>query len=130
LIDGFEAAEEHLKDYRQNLPLPDNAAGVVVVQGDRVVGVDLFGSPLTFASQWQRLADAYFFDALHDSEQKEAADKELAASFIKRSATCAKPRTETLGLGTELEVSHDDLVGAALLYSGQVCHFAAFTEHE
>jgi len=39
-------------------------------------------------------------------------------------------RTPTLGLGNELEIAGDGVVGAALLFSGQVCHLSAFSEKQ
>ena len=49
-------------------------------------------------------------------------------NFIDESILAAMPRRETIGLGTEVEISGEELVGAALLHSGQVCHFASFAQ--
>ena len=43
-------------------------------------------------------------------------------------AACAKPRVPALWLGAELEIAGDASVGAALLFSSQVCHLSAFSE--
>jgi len=129
LTDGFEAAEEKLREYRDSLKLPKNAAGVVVARGDQVIGMDLFGSRETLSTQWGRLSDAYFFDALRNKRRRKKAAKKLVGQFIKQTTACAKPRVPALGLGAELEIAGEAFVGGALLYSGQVCHLSAFSDN-
>ncbi|NQT15057.1 MAG: HIRAN domain-containing protein [Planctomycetes bacterium] len=130
LTDGFEAADEKLQEYRDRLQLPDDAAGVVVARGDKIIGMDLFGSSATLSSLWPRFSDAYFFDALRNRRRRKKAARELAAGFVQQAVTSAKSRTSALGLGVELEISGDGVVGAALLHSGSVCHVSAFSNGE
>ena len=66
LTDAFDAAEETLKEHCKRLVLPEGAAGVLVGRNDRIIGMDLFDSPTTLKTLWDRLSDAYFFDALRD----------------------------------------------------------------
>ncbi len=128
LTDGFAAAEDKLADYRRQLKLPAQAAGVLVANGDRVLGMDLFDSPKTFSAVWKRLSDAYFFDAVRNNQQRPRADRELASRFLAHVGQRARPRVPGLGLGEELEVAGNGVVGAALLYGGAICHLAAFSE--
>ena len=128
LTDGFAAAEDKLADYRRQLRLPAQAAGVLVANGDRVLGMDLFDSPKTFSAVWKRLSDAYFFDAVRNNQQRPRADRELASRFLAHVGHRAWPRVPGLGLGEELEVAGNGVVGAALLYGGAICHLAAFSE--
>ena len=48
--------------------------------------------------------------------------------YAKRSST--KPRVPAWGLGDELEITGEGIVGAALLFSSQVCHLSALRESE
>lgn len=128
LTDGYEATKEELQKYRDQLSVPPGTAGVLVAHGDRVVGMDLFDSPVTLASLWERLSDAYFFDALRDTEPQVAARTEIAQQFLRNIAERAKPRVPSLGLGDELEITGDDMVGGALLYNDRICHLAAFSD--
>jgi hypothetical protein len=128
LTDGFAAAEDKLENYRRQLKLPEQAAGVLVASGDRVLGMDLFDSPKTFSAVWKRLSDAYFFDAVRNGQQQQPADRELARRFLAHVDQRARPRIPSLGLGEELEIAGNCLVGAALLYGGAICHLAAFSE--
>lgn len=130
LTDGFLAAEETLKKYCKRMVLPDGAAGVLVGRNDRIIGMDLFDSPTTLQTLWDRLSDAYFFDALRDPAAAPPTPTDHARRFVERLADAAKPRLPALGLGEELEIAGDGLVGAALLYNGGICHLAAFNDGE
>ena len=39
--DGYVAAEEVLREGRERLPLPEDASGLLVARGGRIVGMDL-----------------------------------------------------------------------------------------
>ena len=126
LTDAFAAAEETLKEHCKRLVLPEGAAGVLVGRHDRIIGMDLFDSPTTLKTLWDRLSDAYFFDALREPAAAPPTSPDLAKRFIDRLGSAAKPRVPALALGEELEIANEGLVGAALLYDGRLCHLAAF----
>ena len=128
LTDGFVASEKRLEEYRHELSLPKDAAGVLVAKGTKVIGMDLFDSPATLQAIWHRLRDAYFFDVLGDNRTCRATSRTVALAFLDHVAASARPRQSALGLGEELEIAGDDLVGGALTYSGHLCHVAAFSE--
>ena len=130
LTDAFDAAEETLKEHCKRLVLPEGAAGVLVGRDDRIIGMDLFDSPTTLKTLWDRLSDAYFFDALRDPAAAKPTPADHAQRFIERLGSAAKPRIPALALGDELEITGEGLVGAALLYDGGVCHLAAFSDGE
>jgi len=128
LTDGFVASEKRLDEYRQQFSLPEETAGVLVAKGTHIIGMDLFDSPATLQAMWNRLRDAYFFDALGDNGKHRATSRKSAQAFLDRVAASARPRPTALGLGDELDIAGDHLVGGALTYAGHVCHVAAFGE--
>jgi hypothetical protein len=117
-----------LKEHCKRLVLPEGAAGVLVGRHDRIIGMDLFDSPTTFKTLWDRLSDAYFFDALRDPKAAPATPVDHAERFIERLGSAARPRVPALALGDELEISSEGIVGQALLYDGGLCHLAAFSD--
>ena len=58
LTDAYEAAEDRIKAYRDNLVLPEGSAGVLVTTGNRIVGRELFDCQGTLARIWPRLSEA------------------------------------------------------------------------
>ena len=130
LTDAFDSAEEKLREHCKSMVLPEGAAGVLVGRHDRIIGMDLFDSPTTLKTLWDRLSDAYFFDALRDPKAAPPTSVDHAQRFIERLGSVARPRVPALALGDELEITSEGLVGAALLYDGKVCHLAAFSDGE
>ena len=128
LTDAFVSAEETLKEHCKRLVLPEGAAGVLVGRHDRIIGMDLFDSPTTLKTLWDRLADAYFFDALRNPSAAPPTQVDHAQRFIERVGSAATPRVPALALGEELEIASEGIVGAALLYDGGLCHLAAFSD--
>ena len=128
LTDAFGAAEETLRAQCKRSVFPEGAAGVLVGRHDRIIGMDLFDSPTTLKTLWDRLSDAYLFDALRDPAAVPPTPIDHAKKFIERLGNTAKPRIPALALGEELEITGEGLVGAALLYDGGLCHLAAFTD--
>ena len=94
LTDALEAAEEKLREHCKRTVLPDGAAGVLVGRGDRIVGMDLFDSPKTLKMLWDRLSDAYLFDALRDPGAVPPTPADQAQKFVERLGSAAKPRID------------------------------------
>lgn len=130
LADGLRTAQARRRKYWQDLTLPVGAAGMLVARGSRVIGVDLFDSPGTFAAIWDRLADAYYFDVLRNVEPASPAGPENVKPFLRSIVEHARPRASALGLGDELEIASDRLIGAGLMYTGRLCHLATFTRSD
>ncbi|NLE38478.1 MAG: hypothetical protein GX621_10685, partial [Pirellulaceae bacterium] len=128
LADGFAAVEEELQGYHAEFSLPEHTAGVVVTTGSRIIGMDLFDSSETLSAVWDRLSRAYFFDALRGRKQDCRASRSAVEQFLARIAGHARRRFPAAGMGDELEIAADGIVGAALLHSGRICHLAAFSE--
>ena len=126
LTDGLAAADDRLREYRENLPLPEDTAGVVVAHGDRILGMDLFDSPQTFAALWHRLGDGYFFEAMRGQDGRHEIQQTVVQQFLGRVAACTKRSTARVGLGDGLEILGDEVVGSGLLCSGKICHLSAF----
>jgi hypothetical protein len=128
LTDAFVSAEQTLKEHCKRLVLPGGAAGVLVGRHDRIIGMDLFDSLMTLKTLWDRLADAYFFDALRNPSAAAPTLVDHAKRFSERVGCAATPRVPALALGEELEIASAGIVGAALLYDGGLCHLAAFSD--
>jgi hypothetical protein len=125
-VDGYAAAKKRLGDYRRKFRLPAGACGFVTAWEGRVVGLDLFDTPETMHKLWERIADAYFLEAVREALRERPIGKERAKEFLTTVADHLVPAAETPGLGAELEVEHGALSGSALWFEGAVCHLSAF----
>jgi hypothetical protein len=60
----FDACEDSIADFRDQLKYVDGASGMAVAIGGRVTSVDFFDKPATCARVWDRLLSGMVFDAL------------------------------------------------------------------
>jgi len=128
LTDGYDAAEDRLRQSRQGLQLPDNAAGLLFARRSRIIGMDLFDSPSTFSQLKERILDAYLLASSQDGHESHETDIEVARAFLGKLPSCITASRPALGLGEELEISGCGVVGSVLLLEKQLCHLAAFAE--
>ncbi len=127
LTDGYAQAAGRLAEYREHLPLPPDATGILVFHGEEVIGLDLFDHAQTMASLWPRLSEAYFL-AHAGGDAASPADAGLARAFLDRLAGGPVPANETPGLGQAFDIAGENVVGSALWYDGHACHVAAFAD--
>jgi hypothetical protein len=126
LADGLAQSKRRIDADRQRLELPPDAAGVVVAQAGRIVGMDLFDAPTTFTALWPRLVEGYVFDCQQRPGQVKPQHSVAVDEFLKTVAGQARHHPTALGLGDELEINGGELVGAALIYDSRICHLSAF----
>lgn len=136
LSHAFEAAEQKIKEYREALPLPAGAAGVMVAVDGVVVGADLFDHPETMAALWPRLSEGYFLEAVAagqgDSRGPGArkATRTTAQTFIEDMAAGISALDVDEGPGRRLEIEGQQCTGSGLWFAGRVCHVAGFGKPE
>ena len=127
LTDAFGAAEETLRAQCKRSVFPEGAAGVLVGRHDRIIGMDLFDSPTTLKTLWDRFRTPICSMPCVILRLFRRRPSTMRKKFIERLGNAAKPRIPALALGEELEITGEGLVGAALLYDGGLCHLAAFS---
>lgn len=122
-----DARAKHLEEYQNHFSLPNGTCGVPILCAGRVVTLDLFDRPETFAVQWDRLSRAHFFDAIRWRVGSSSRDAEPVERFLDRLASFARSKT-AIGLGDELEINSMNRVGAAMVHDSRLGHLAAFAD--
>ena len=64
MSDAFDSYQDRIASYRDKLKYVDNATGMAVAIGDKVVSVDLFDKPSTCQKVWDRMLSGVVFDAM------------------------------------------------------------------
>ena len=126
VTDGFTARRKEREDYREHLTLPHEACGCLVVRGEQILGLDLFGDPRVLREFWPRMSEAYFLEATRQPEKQAPCSRERAEEFIGKVCEGLRPAGRQVGLGTTLEVGDSGTTGFALWYADAVCHVSAF----
>jgi hypothetical protein len=127
LTEAFVRTRERRRSYESALQLPADAAGAVVLSGERVLGLDLFDSARSFQTLWPRLADGYYLEASGSEEACAAPAHAVVEAFMQRVAVALRPVRQPVGVGQEFRVVDFGLAGAAVAYEDRLCHLAAFS---
>ncbi|HQH66785.1 MAG TPA: HIRAN domain-containing protein [Candidatus Hydrogenedentes bacterium] len=126
LTDGIEASRGKLEDYRENLALPEDAAGVALARGSEVVLLELFDSHRTMQRLWPRLSEACFFTFAHNENAEKPTPERVVQEFLGRVHGNLEVLTETRGLGVSVGLGGGKLSGTGLCHDGRLLHLAAF----
>ena len=124
----FDKEAPVIKEYLEGFALVDRQAGAVFLVNGKVVGMDAFGKAATFSRVFKNLLESYAMDAIDRFEKgidvgvgkKEASDVLAAASAAR--AEC-RP---SVGLGMDLRLESEKLVGFALEHENRVIHLCLF----
>jgi hypothetical protein len=126
LEDAYSAAECEPGRRSENVSVGDSQVGVITAIGGRVVSLDVFDKPSSFASYWGGLVAGYELEALRQPEVAASlADAKAFATAVASAATQSDPAT---GLGRELRLESRDVVGLGLEWEGGIVHLAAFSK--
>lgn len=129
LHDAYTARREKLARAEQQLPCPsDGPVGVVALIGARAVGADVFDQAATLAAYWPRLVRSYALEAL--AAAPAAPSRDAAQDLLQRSITAERAAFTSPGLGQDVRISGNGVVGAALVWDNVVVHLALFRDEK
>ena len=77
MSDSFRAYARQIQEFREQLPWPEGAEGLVVAIDDEILGMDLFDSSEVCRQAWPRLLGGYGLDALRRGRSRQRAGAEL-----------------------------------------------------
>jgi hypothetical protein len=118
MADTFQAYENKVAEFRNQLRYVDGATGLAVAVGTKIVAVDLFDKSSTCRKVWERLMSGYALDALEADPQ----EVRLHAAEVERLLTTVNAlswqRTDPVGEGEEYRAQQGDEVHASALTVG------------
>jgi len=125
----FDAASKHLGEARMALSkieLDPSSVGVAFVRGDRLVSLDLFGSPSLFARAWKKLGLGVLSDVYEESITP-ADPRAVAQDALDDIRTTPLRKGPAVGIGETLHGGGNVAVGA-VVEGGQLYHLYAAHE--
>jgi hypothetical protein len=126
---AMHAAYEHrandLGQYLKNLPRESGQTGVVAALGPRILCADVFDRPESLEGLWDRLVPSYAVEAIFRPAEG-AARASDAERFLRDAAKARITEHTAVGRGTDLRLTGDALVGAALEAEEAIIHLALF----
>lgn len=122
--DAYAHFDAELERARRELACPEGAVGVVALVGGRAVCADVFDRSGTLRAYWPRLVRSYGLEALGAAEVEPALDS--AARLLRRPLEASRSVFRSPGLGSDVRLSGNGVVGAALVVEDAVVHTALF----
>lgn len=123
--------QDRLDDILEQLQVPVDWCGVVVVLGSKIASVDLFDRPATLTRLWPKLVRSYALDALEITLAAIVSKEEpLSTEEVRRWLhTAGQAHAETYaspGVGEDIRLEGKHLVGAGLVVAGEAIHVELF----
>jgi ARG/rhodanese/phosphatase superfamily protein len=122
---AYEYRAADIDQYLRHLPWCPGQTGVVAAIGDRILCADAFDRPESLQGLWSRLIPAYAVEAIghHPKGTVGAGD---APAFLQEAASADITEHPAVGRGTDLRLTGNMIVGAALEAEQTIVHLALF----
>jgi len=127
MSDIFEDNKEKVEEYVAAFTPVENQAGMLVMVGDDIIGLDLFDSADTLKKLMPKLVRSFALDALEvNSEKAYHPNKEDAEKLLKNINDANTTLHDGVGEGESYRLQSKDVVGGALVFEDQVIHLTVF----
>ena len=122
----YDRSRAKLDEFMERLEAVPRQAGALFTINGIVAGIDVFDSEATWRKSMRKLVQSYGLDAL-DSSGRPASDAtpqpEIFLSALKKAA---RERFPAIGVGEDVRIAGDTIVGGGLVVDGKVIHLVAF----
>ena len=123
--DAFDHHRGDLDDMKVAFSDPEpGQTGVIACVDGRPLALDAFDRPETLTKLWPRLLSGYALDAVGHAQVPMA--PEAIGSFLEAAVNAATTSHEGLGLGMDVVLTSESVVGNALTWGEGVIHLALF----
>jgi hypothetical protein len=124
--DIFAARERDLGTLRSAFPLERGQAGAVLALGPDVLCLDYVSRPEAFARLYPKLLDGYLLDALEHLDVAPQGSARLEG-FVGAVHAAPRRRQPSPGLGEDIRLLGDGVVGSGLELDGEELQLSAYT---
>jgi hypothetical protein len=97
--------------------------------GKSVLALDYVSEPAAFARLYPKLLDGYLLDAIERLDGKPA-PVEALESFAERLESAPRSRRGSAGLGEDVRLRGEGVVGSGLELEGELIQLCAFTSED
>ena len=123
----FEKNKGRISDYVKAFTAVENQAGMLVMVGDDIVGLDLFDNKETLKKLMPKLVRSFALDAIElNTSKKYQPRTEDAEDLLKKTATANKSMHPAIGDGKNLRLQSEEVIGGALSLDYQMIHLSVF----
>ena len=124
--DVFRAREDELAALRRAFPLAPGQSGALLALGGDRLCLDYVSRPNAFARLYPKLLEGYLLDAIERLDGKRAAVPDLEG-FLAAAVAGARSRRPSAGLGDDVRLRGEGVVGSGLDLDGELIQLCAFS---
>ena len=128
----YEKQMPSIQEYTKQFSLIDGQVGAVFMINGEVTGMDAFGRHETFAKVFNKLLSSYAIDAIdwYDPEKEHKVLKSKVTKFMNASKGASIESHPSVGLGTDLRLESEKVIGFALSLEDQILHLCIFPRED
>jgi hypothetical protein len=124
--DIFTSRADELGVLRRAFPLVAGQSGAIFAVGPNTVTLDYVSQPRAFQLLYPKLLDGYLLDAIERLDG-EAANCRALESFVERIEAAPRSRRRSVGLGNDVRLRAQRIVGSALEIDDELVQLSAFS---
>ncbi len=129
--DVFESKQEDLEVYLKYFKKIDKQNGLIVFINDKPAGIEYISDEKVFEQTFRKILKSYAMDALIDCKVSEDSNFELLRNeFINEIRNCETKSYKSVGVGDDVRIESEYLVGAGLVVEDELIHFTAVRFNE
>jgi hypothetical protein len=122
----YERSQSKLDEFLETLEAVPRQAGAVFTINGIVAGVDVFDSPATWRKSMRKLVQSVGLDALDNAGAPASDATPQPEAFLSALKQAARERFPAIGVGEDVRITGDSIVGGGLVVDGKVVHLVAF----
>lgn len=127
LADVYEKTSHSLEEYVRAFQAIAHQIGALFVVHGQIFGLELFDFPATFSKLLPKFSRSYGIEALKPCRSHPAEVRTADAKAFLTTVAAAKAETfDALAEGTDVRLTHPEVIGSALVARGRVVHLSAF----
>ncbi|MEW6141043.1 MAG: DUF6569 family protein [Thermodesulfobacteriota bacterium] len=130
LSDLYESHQEMTEDFLKAFHAVDYQIGMIVFIDGKIAGLELLGNFAAFKKNHAKLVQSYIMDALETAAvRKESvanASKARVSKVLESAAAATIEKRQSVGLGEDIRLESEEIVGAGLQYEGRVLQMSIF----
>ena len=124
--DIYRDRDQALSGLRKAFPLVSGQSGALLALGDEQLCLDYLSRPAAFARVYPKLLEGYLLDGLEHLDRKPATNGRLAA-FLATAAAAPTRRSASAGLGEDVRLAGNGIVGSGLTCEQELLQLSLFT---
>ncbi len=129
LHDMFTEYAQKLDALTSNFSLPEASNGAAFAIHGKIVGADLFDKPSTLTKLWTKIIRSYAADALEEPTAKSApVEPAHVSAWLGSAASAEQHWYDSPGIGKDVRIEGNQLVGATLIVNEHPVHLELFRE--